>query len=159
MADNIASRFLSSAQKNNSSIAFRYFDASWEKVSYGEVLSHAKFLCAAIRDSCAGEGDGVAIISEKRPDWCAAYMAILFGRCIAVPVDMQLGPQEIKNILFDADVKIVFYSSKTGSAVLKAIEGTAIKGIDFDSLNKQLRIPPARRQPGGGSSSAVTAVQ
>jgi long-chain acyl-CoA synthetase len=134
MADNIASRFLSSAQNNNSSIAFRYFDASWEKVSYGEVLSHAKFLCAAIGDSCAGEGDRVAIISENSPDWCATYMAILFGRCIAVPVDMQLGPQEIKNILFDADVKIVFFSSKTGSAVLKAIEGTAINGIDFDSL-------------------------
>ena len=91
MADNIASRFLSSAQKNNSSIAFHCFDTSWEKVSYGEVLSHAKFLCAAIRDLCAGEGNRVAIVSENRPEWCAAYMAILFGRCIAVPVDMQLG--------------------------------------------------------------------
>jgi ABC-type amino acid transport substrate-binding protein len=31
--------------------------------------------------------------------------------------------------------------------------------ISVIGLNKQLRIPPARRQPGGGSSSAVTAVQ
>ena len=134
MADNIASRFLSSAQKNSASIAFRHFDTSWKKVSYGEVLSSAKFLCGSIRDSGAVKKDRVAIISENRPEWCAAYMAILFGGCIAVPADMQLGPQEIKNILFDADVKIVFYSSKTGSAVLKAIKGTAIKGIDFDSL-------------------------
>ena len=61
-------------------------------------------------------------------------MAILFWRCIAVPVDMQLGPQEIKNILSDADAKIVFYSAKTAPAVLKAIEGSVIKGIDFDLL-------------------------
>ena len=134
MTDNIASRFLSSAQKNDASIAFRYFDSSWKTVSYGEFLSHSKLLCAVIRDSVAGKEDRVAIVSENRSEWCAAYMAILFCRCIAVPVDMQLGSQEIKNILFDADVKIVFYSSKTGPAVLKAIEGSAIKGIDFDSL-------------------------
>jgi long-chain acyl-CoA synthetase len=134
MTDSITSRFLLSAQKNSSFIAFRYFDASWKTITYGEFLSSSTFLSALIRQAGSGKGDKISVVSENRPLWCAAYMAILLCSCTAVPVDMQLGPQEIRNILLDADVKIVFYSSKTGPTVLKAIEGSSIKGVDFDTL-------------------------
>ncbi len=141
MPENIPSLFVAATQKNQDAIAFRHFEMSWKTVTYGEFLSRAKALSADLVELGVISGDRIAIVSENRPEWCTAYMSILFCRGIAVPVDMQLGPGEIHNILSDAQVKIVFYSSKTGADVLKAIEGSPVTGINFDSMSQ--------RQPGG----------
>jgi len=151
MPENIPSLFFASAQKNTDVIAFRYFETSWKTVTYGELLSLAKALSADLAESGVSPGDRIAIVSENRPEWCAAYMSILFCRGIAVPVDMQLGPAEIRNILSDAQVKVVFHSAKTAPDVLKAIEGSPVNGIDFDSMS--------HRQSGNKSfEAAVDAV-
>ncbi len=92
-------------------------------------------MSALISGLGAAAGDRVAIISENRPEWCAAYMATLFCRCIAVPVDMQLGPAEVGNILSDSGAKIVFFSQKTAPAVSKAVEGSSVRVMNFDSMN------------------------
>jgi len=142
MPENIPSLFLASVQKNRDVIAFRYFEISWKTVTYGEFLSLSTALSADLAESGVIPGDRIAIVSENRPEWCAAYMSILFCRGIAVPVDMQLGPGEIHNILSDAQVKVVFYSSKTGTGVLKAIEGRPVNGINFDTMSQR---QPARK--------------
>jgi long-chain acyl-CoA synthetase len=135
MPDNIQSRLLASAGKNSNLVAFRYFDGLWKTVTYSEFLSLAKGISAQISEVGVVPGDRIAIISENGPRWCSAYVAILFCRGIAVPVDMQLGPKEISNILSDSGARIIFFGSKTGAAVSEAIERSPVKGIDLDSMN------------------------
>ncbi|HTZ17639.1 MAG TPA: AMP-binding protein [Dissulfurispiraceae bacterium] len=134
MPENIPAQFLASAVQNSDEVAFRYFDQSWKTVTYSEFLSLSKGISAQIRQLGVVQGERIAIISENRPEWCAAYMAILFCRCIAVPVDTQLGATEIRNILSDSGAKLVFHSSKTSAAVLKAVEDYHADCISFDSL-------------------------
>lgn len=157
MVDTITTTFLVSVEKHRDRIAFIYFDhrklthieqassklsngvdGSWKTMTYGEFLSLSNSIASFIENLGLNRNDRIAIVSENRPEWCASYMAIVMCAGIAVPVDIQLSSEEIKNLLLDSETKIVFYSSKTETKVLKAIEGSSIKGINFDA--PELRI-------------------
>lgn len=139
MDKTIPSLFQSSAEKYKDLIAFNYFDGSWKTMTYGEFFSLANNIASFLFSCGIHKGERVAIVSENRPEWCASYMGILMCGGISVPVDVQLGSDEIKNLLTDSEAKIVFYSLKTESNVLRAIEGISIKGINLD---KYYFIPP-----------------
>ncbi|MEW6214817.1 MAG: AMP-binding protein, partial [Nitrospirota bacterium] len=84
------------------------------------------------------KGDKVAIISENRPEWCASYLAISLSGGAAVPIDAQLGPDEIRNLLADSESKVVFHSSKTEENVRRAVKDLITHNlsptlINFDS--------------------------
>lgn len=104
-------------------------------MTYEEFFLLSQNIASTFINNGLNKGDRVAIVSENRPEWCAAYMAILMGGGVAVPIDMQLGSDEIKNLLIDSETKTVFYSSKTEISVSKAIEGSDIKGINFDNTH------------------------
>ncbi|MCL4458011.1 MAG: AMP-binding protein [Nitrospirae bacterium] len=128
----IPSLFRSSVEKNKDRIAFNYFDGSWKIMTYAEFFALSNSIASLLISKGLNRNDRAAIVCENRPEWCAAYMAIVMAGGIAVPIDMQLGSDEIKNLLIDSEAKIIFYSSKTEANVLKAIEGIDIKGINFD---------------------------
>ncbi len=124
--------FQTVAEKYKDRIAFNYFDGSWKTITYGEFSSLANNIASLLFSYGINKGDRVAIIAENMPEWCAAYMAILICNCTAVPIDMQFGSDEIKNLLEDSETKIIFYGAKTKENVLKAIEGSSIKVINLD---------------------------
>ncbi|HWR57527.1 MAG TPA: AMP-binding protein, partial [Thermodesulfovibrionales bacterium] len=130
MAKNITiiSLFLSSAERYKDNTAFNYFDDSWKKVTYGEFLVRTHGIALYLIKSGAGKGDRIAILSENRIDWCSAYFGILMAGGIPVPIDAQLGPDEVKNILNDSGTLLVFCSHKTGENVPESV-----KTISFDS--------------------------
>jgi long-chain acyl-CoA synthetase len=133
MNKTIPSLFQSSVEKNKDRIAFNYFDGSWKAITYEEFFLLSNSIASFLISNSVNKGDRVAIVSENRPEWCAAYMAIMMCGGIAVPIDIQLGSNEIKNLLMDSETKIVFYCPKTEPNVLKAVEGTDIKSINFDA--------------------------
>lgn len=135
MDNTIPSLFQSSAEKYRDRIAFNYFDGSWKAMTYEEFFLLSNSIASSLLSNGLNKGDRVAIVSENRPEWCATYMAILMCGGIVVPIDMQLGNDEIKNLLMDSETKIVFYSSKTEVNVLKAVEGTDIKEINLDTAS------------------------
>jgi long-chain acyl-CoA synthetase len=52
----------------------------------------------------------------------SSYLSIIMAGGIAVPIDSQLGPEEIINLLLDSETKIVFHSQKTSENVIAASE-------------------------------------
>ena len=123
-------------------------DQTWKATTYNELLSNVKGIASYLiknennppsppfskgaRLPSVGQGKGglsskikkgdkIAIISENRPEWCASYLAISLSGGVAVPIDAQLGPHEIKNLLTDSESKLVFHSSKTEENVRKAV--------------------------------------
>lgn len=148
MDNTIPSLFQSSVGKYRDRIVFNYFDGSWKAMTYEEFFSLSNSIASFLLSNGLNKGGRIAIVSENRPEWCAAYMAILMCGGIAVPIDMQFGSDEIKNLLMDSETRIVFHSSKTGDNVLKAVEGTDIKEINFDTASfTNLTIHPFTHSP------------
>ncbi|MCL5237144.1 MAG: AMP-binding protein [Nitrospirae bacterium] len=138
MSDTIPSIFKTAAEKFKDRILFNYFHDAWRAMTYGEFLALAERLASYLISLGLNAGDRAAIISENRPEWGAAYMAILMCGGIAVPLDMQLGAGEIKNLLMDSGAKVVFYSSKTEPNILEAAGEGVMRGINFDAGDSAL---------------------
>jgi len=129
--------FLKTAAEFKNEIAFNYFDQAWKTITYDKLLINTKGIASHLLKNGIKKGDRIAIISENRYEWCAAYLGISLSGGIAVPMDAQLGSSEIEIFLSDSESSMVFHSSKTGENVLKAVSELAsssqIVPINIDS--------------------------
>lgn len=139
MSETIPDLFRRTASVYPGNPVFHYYDEGWQMVTYSEFTDRVASLASYLAMSGAKKNDRIAVISENRPEWSAAYLAILSCGCIAVPLDLQLGPEEITTLLLDAETGIVLHSSKTAGQLTVFAEhfrkshGSAPRFIDFDS--------------------------
>jgi long-subunit acyl-CoA synthetase (AMP-forming) len=96
---------------------FHYVRGVWETITYKAFAEEVSATASSLIRMGLEKGDRAAIIAENRPGWCAAYLSVLTAGGIAVPIDSQLGPEEIQNLLSDSGAKIVFHSRMTEAAV------------------------------------------
>jgi len=131
--------FFETAERYSNNTVFDYFDQNWKKVTYQELFGNTRGIASYLIEKGIKKGDKVAIISENRPEWCATYLAISLSSAIAVPIDAQLGQEEIKRLLSDSESKVVFFSSRIEENIKKAIEelitrySLRITQVNFDS--------------------------
>ncbi|MCL5023916.1 MAG: AMP-binding protein [Nitrospirae bacterium] len=124
----IISLFLSASEKYEDKAAFYYFAGSWRELTYRDFVGKTQAIAAHLIKSGIEKGDRVAIVAENRYEWCASYLGILMAGGIAVPVDAQLGSNEITTLLHDSGAVLVFAGEKTVHNV-----GDSARKIDFDS--------------------------
>lgn len=135
----ISDIFLESSEKFKEKIAFNYFDVEWKKITYSELLEKVKSIASYIINSGIQKGERIAICSENRPEWCISYLGLCLAGCIGVPIDVQLGRNEIKTLLEDSETKIIFHSSKTSENVTIAVKklreehNLNVLAINYDS--------------------------
>lgn len=102
--------------------AFVYYkDDQWQKISYGEFYSKVTSIVSYIQKRGITAGLKVAICAENMPEWCAAYLAIMAVRAIAVPIDCELGADEISRILDTSGADMAFASSYTIERMTQAV--------------------------------------
>jgi len=161
----ITGRFLDSAKAYPENVLFQYFGNGWKTLDYGEFSRQVKCLASRLAGKGLGAGDRAAIISENRPEWCAAYLSIIMAGGIAVPIDAQFGPEEIGNLLRDSESKTVFHSWKTAPGVLAAREKLSASGltlslIDFDSplYAESVKSAPAGSFPERGGEEIASII-
>lgn len=58
------------------------------------------------------KGKRIAVIGENRYEWEIAYLSIVCGTGIVVPLDKSLPEKEIERLIQRADVEAIFYSKK-----------------------------------------------
>ena len=58
------------------------------------------------------KGKRIAVIGENRYEWQIAYLSVVCGTGIVVPLDKSLPENEIKRLIQRADVEAIFYSEK-----------------------------------------------
>ena len=68
-------------------------------------------------------GKKVAVIGENRYEWVLTYLAVVNGVGVVVPLDRELPPQEVHNLLERSGASAVVYSSKVESLIEEAIRG------------------------------------
>lgn len=112
---------------------FHYFRDGWERITYGAFAKDISAVASCLMRTGLEKGDRAAIIAENSPGWCSAYLSILTAGGIAVPLDLQLGPAEIQNLLHDSGAKIIFHSRMTEAAVKASAER-------LSELNYQVRL-------------------
>lgn len=108
-----------------------------------DILSSAKSIASFLGSINIKQGDRVAIFSEGRPEWGITYLGISFVGATAVPIDIQLSPEEVKNLLRHSESKAIFVSEKglkdfnpPYPPLVKGGEGgLALEVINLDSQN------------------------
>jgi long-chain acyl-CoA synthetase len=151
MAKSIIDLFHKAASTYPDTVAFHYYDKCWQTITYRELANRVTNLASHLITSGVKKNDRIAVISENRPEWSAAYLAILSSGCIAVPLDAQLGPEEVKTLLLDAGTGIALQSNKTAGQLAGFAEhfrkslGRDPLLIDFDSSEyREIEKRPSR---------------
>ena len=72
----------------------------------------------------------IAVISENRYEWCVAYLAIVTGTGVVVPLDRALPDNEIENLILRSEVEAIFYSNKY-SEVMKCLKEQGNTNIKY----------------------------
>ena len=54
----------------------------------------------------------IAVISENRYEWGLAYLSVVTGTGVIVPLDKSLPNNEIENLVVRSEVEAIFYSKK-----------------------------------------------
>ncbi len=71
------------------------------------------------------KGKRIAVIGENRFEWEIAYLAIVCGTGIVVPLDKSLPENELKRLIERSEVEAIFYSGKYQDKLKKMVlEGT-----------------------------------
>ncbi len=78
--------------------------------SYEDVAVQAGRLATFLVQLGIAPGDRVVLFSENRPEWCIAYLGIVAAGATAVPLDAQLGKQEVENLLRHSESRAVIVS-------------------------------------------------
>lgn len=74
-------------------------------------------------------GKKIAVIGENRYQWFITYMAVVNGVGVICPLDRELPPGEIHNLLTRAGASAVVYSGKVEIAVEEAV--SQIEGVEY----------------------------
>ncbi|TCD48355.1 long-chain fatty acid--CoA ligase [Chlorobium sp. N1] len=83
----------------------------YEPISYDDFHEDVRSFSAYLKENGIGAGDRVAILSENRPGWYLADMAVLDLGAIDVPLYPSLPPNQIEYILKDAGVRGIVVSN------------------------------------------------
>ena len=111
--ETIPAQFVATVTAFDKADAFRHKkDGAWVDISHREVYDRVRALCSALRAAQVARGDRVAILSENRIEWAVADLAILSLGAVTVPIYPTLIASQIEYILRDAEVRLVFVSTK-----------------------------------------------
>ena len=89
------------------------------KITYKEFSQDVIALGTALRNKYKLAEERIVIIGENTYHWYVSYMAMLCGVGIAVPVDKELPPNELENVINRSRATAVIYSPKKKDVIKK----------------------------------------
>lgn len=86
-------------------------NGSYKAVTYKEFKEEVDALGTALID--LGLKDRfIAVIGENRYEWCLSYLAVVNGTGIVVPLDRELPPIEVENLIARSNASAILFSGK-----------------------------------------------
>ena len=92
---------------------------AFKEITFKEFGNDVIALGTALVNKYNLKDERIVIIGETTYNWYLSYMAILCGVGIAVPVDKELPPNEIQNVIERSKATAVIYSAKKKEAIKK----------------------------------------
>ena len=112
-ANNLVELFLKRAdEKSNAPFLGRKDDDKWVTQSWSNTADQVCLLAEGLRRLGLKDGDRVALVSENRPEWCIADLAIMAAGCITVPTYTTNTERDHAHILDNSGARAVIVSDE-----------------------------------------------
>ncbi len=123
----ILTRFQEAARSFPDNVAVRFKEGQRvEQYTYQRFLRMIASLAQALSENGINKGDRVAVLSENRPEWLAAYLAVVSLGAVIVPLDAQLTEREVALLLESAEAKAIFISAACRQKLPRGFSGMII---------------------------------
>ena len=135
-ASNLVSLFLARADaRGERPFLSAKRDGKWRAQSWAEVASQVCLMAESLRQLGLKDGDRVMLVSENRPEWCIADLAIMAAGCITVPAYTTNTERDHLHILENSGARAVIVSNARLAkplllAVLRSGKGSRVIGIE-----------------------------
>jgi len=84
----------------------------WERIAGADVAARVRAVALGLAASGVCAGDRVALLSENRPEWSIADLAILSLGAVNVPIYTTQAVEQVRYILSDSQARVLFVSGK-----------------------------------------------
>ena len=139
-ANNLVELFLSRADaKGEATFLGVKRGGEWQVQSWREVARQVCLLAENLRKLGLEDGDRVALVSENRPEWCIADLAIMAAGCITVPAYTTNTERDHLHILDNSGARAVIVSNgKLAQPLVPALmrSGMAEHVITMDAIEQ-----------------------
>jgi len=124
---NLVTMFFTRArEKGDAPFLWAKRGGAWQPTSWREAAETVSRLAQALRRLGLRKGDMVMLVSENRPEWCIADLAIMAAGCVTVPTYTTNTERDHQHILDDSGARAVIVSSqKLMKTVLPAAQRTS----------------------------------
>ncbi|WDA42850.1 AMP-dependent synthetase/ligase [Erythrobacter sp. BLCC-B19] len=140
-AQNLVALFLKRAdEKGDAPFLGHKTGGQWVTQTWRSAAEHVCLIAEALRAMGLKDGDRVALVSENRPEWCIADLAIMAAGCITVPTYTTNTRRDHAHILDNSGARAVFVSTeKLLAPLVGAIAQTGLVEhvIGIDDLKRQ----------------------
>lgn len=114
-------------------------DNEYKVYTYKEVIKMINALGTALI-SLGLKGKRIAVIGENRFEWEIAYLSIVCGTGVVVPLDKSLPENELKSLIQRSNVDAIFYSNKYEDRLKRIIESKEANlkyliNMDLEKIN------------------------
>ena len=106
--NNLSDLFYERVKRSKDKVAYRYYDKSWKNLTWYDISKKVELWHAAFRHEALVKGDRVAIMMNNCPDWVVFDQAAYSLGLVVVPIYTNDRTENIRYILEDANVKILF---------------------------------------------------
>jgi long-chain acyl-CoA synthetase len=111
--DNLISLFLTrAAEKGDEPFLWAKREGNWRSTSWSEASRQVASLARSLRKIGLQRGDRVALVSENRPEWLIADLAIMAAGCITVPAYTTNTARDHVHILGNSGARAVIVSKQ-----------------------------------------------
>jgi long-chain acyl-CoA synthetase len=95
---------------------------AWQSISWAEAARRVCLLAEALRGLGLADGERVALVSENRPEWCIADLAIMAAGLVSVPTYITNTERDHLHILENSGARAVIVSTpKLAQPLLPAV--------------------------------------
>ncbi|WP_426268027.1 AMP-dependent synthetase/ligase [Sphingomonas sp. LHG3443-2] len=109
-------------QRGNSPFLWAKRDGAWQSISYTEAARQVAALSESLLRLGLKPGDRVMLVSENRPEWLIADLAIMAAGCVTVPTYTTNTTRDHTHILTNSGARAVIVSSqKLAKALIPAV--------------------------------------
>lgn len=110
---NLVSMFFTrAAEQDDAPFLWTKKNGAWRSTSWREAAQTVASLATALKRIGLAPGDAVMLVSENRPEWCIADLAIMAAGCVTVPAYITNTERDHQHILDDSGARAVIVSTQ-----------------------------------------------
>ncbi len=114
--------FRRAIEEGDKPFLWRKAGGDWQSISWSETARRVAALAAGLKRLGLRRGDRVMLVSENRPEWCMADLAIMAAGCVTVPTYTTNTERDHLHILENSGATAVIVSTeKLAKTLLPAV--------------------------------------